>query len=118
MEYSSTMIPQIIGTKKSSAYRACVRFCKERGITFQERNPEEKPLSPTELDRIAHACGGYNELVDTESKTYRSRKLAWIDYDSREELLETPALLRSPIVRTDNGVTIVTETPDLESLFR
>lgn len=100
------MTPQIIGTKKSAAYRRCIRFCRERGIAFQERDPLGKPLSPGELDRIATECGGYDQLLDRESGSFRKRGLEWMEYDAREELLQDPSLLRLPILRTDRGVSV------------
>jgi arsenate reductase (glutaredoxin) len=112
------MTPQIIGTKKSSSYRACVRYCKERGIPFQERDLREKPFSPMELDRVAATCGGHQELIDTAGKAFQSRGLAWMDYDARTELLEHPELLRHPIVRTDNGAAIDPDSATLDTLFR
>jgi len=109
------MVPQIIGTKKSKGFRACERYCKERGIAFQHRDPVEKPLSDGELESILRGAGDPQELIDTSSKAYRERRLAWIDYDPLEELRETPALLRQPILRTDRGVAI---DPDTETLAR
>ena len=112
------MIPQIIGTKKSTSYRACLRYCKERDISFQERDLREKPFSPVELDRVAAACGGHEELIDTTGKAFQARGLAWMEYDTRTELLEHPELLRHPIVRTDNGVVIAPDNATLDALFR
>ncbi|TVR68429.1 MAG: glutaredoxin [Spirochaetaceae bacterium] len=111
------MIPQIIGTKKSAAYRACLRYCRERGIAVQERNPDEKPLSPGELDRLAALCGGYEELLDREGSSFRKRGLAWMDFDPREEILQDPSLLRRPIVRTDRGAAVEPEGKRLEELL-
>ncbi|MFW5644076.1 MAG: arsenate reductase family protein [Alkalispirochaeta sp.] len=109
------MVPQIIGTKKSKGFRACERYCKERGITVQYRDPFENPLSDGEVESILREIGDPQLLIDTTSKAYRARGLAWIDYDPVEELRETPTLLRLPILRTDNGVAIA---PDAETLSR
>lgn len=111
------MTPQLIGTKKSNSYRACLRYCKERGLPLQERDLRENPLSPVELDRIAAACGGHEELVDTQGKFFQSRGFAWMDYDARAELLEHPELLRHPIIRTDNGAAIAPDGATLDALF-
>ncbi|POR01154.1 glutaredoxin [Alkalispirochaeta sphaeroplastigenens] len=111
------MVPQIIGTKKSAGFRRCVRFCKERGIAFQERDIRANPLKPGELDTIAAGCGGMNALVDTESKLYGQRGLAWMDFDPREELLETPELLRQPLVRSDKGVALDPGEKELGNLL-
>ena len=110
------MTPQIIGTKKSKSFRACVRYCKERGIEFQERDPIEKPLSEGELAAITAAVPA-EEIVDTESKTYKTRGLAWMEYDPVEEVAEDASLLRQPIVRTDAGVVIQPDVADLDAVF-
>ncbi|SIQ06147.1 Arsenate reductase, glutaredoxin family [Alkalispirochaeta americana] len=111
------MIPQIIGTKKSAAFRRCLRFCKERGITVQERDLYAQPLQPGELDTIAAGCGGMEALIDTDSKSYRQRGFAWMDYDPREELLEDPGLLRQPLVRCDRGVCLDPGEAELKKLL-
>ena len=111
------MTTQIIGTKKSSDYRRCIRFCRERQISFQERDHREKPLSPTELEKVARDCGGYAALIDEESAVYRKRGLAWMEYDPREELLEDPTLLRVPIVRSDRGAAVVPDETMLRELL-
>ncbi len=111
------MTPQIIGSRKSASYRACIRYCRERSITCQERDPADAPLSPGELDSIASRCGGFRELLDEESAAYKKRGLQWMDFDPREELLQTPALLRGPIVRTDKGVAVDPDGKKLEELF-
>lgn len=111
------MIPQIIGTKKSKQFRACERYCKERGITFQSRDPIEKPLSPGEIDAIVRAVGDPQELIDTESTAFKKKGLEWMDYEPIEEIIENPQLLRRPIVRTDKGLVLVPSNDDLDGLF-
>lgn len=111
------MTPQLIGNKKSRSFRAVVRFCKERSISFQARDPLEKPLSPGELDAVAQACGGFEALMDREGSAFKKRGLAWMEYDAREELLERPELLRTPILRSDEGVAVDPDGAALERLL-
>lgn len=111
------MTPQIIGTKKSKAFRACERYCRERRIEYQHRDPIEKPLSDGEIAAILSSIDDPNQIIDTESKVYRKRGLAWIDYDPVEEVRETPELLKQPIVRTDRGVAIAPGIEKLDALF-
>ncbi len=111
------MTPQIIGSRKSAAYRRCERYFKDRRIAFQGRDLNQNPLSPTELDRIADACGGYQALLDENSKEYIRRGMAWMEVDPREELLENPLLLRTPIVRTDGGISIDPDDTTLKELL-
>lgn len=111
------MTPQLIGNPKSRAVRACERYCRERGLEYQTRDPGEKPLGPRELDALLSAVGDPQDLIDTESRPYRDRGLAWQDFDPREELLEDARLLVQPIVRTDRGVAIRPDTAELDRLF-
>ncbi len=111
------MTPQIIGIKKSSATRRCERYCRERSIEFYLRDPTAKPLSPNELARIASAIGGYESLIDEESRFYAKRGLAYMEFDAAEELLANPELMRGPVVRTDRGIAIDPDTPELNRLF-
>ena len=111
------MIPQLIGTKKSKGFRAVERFCKERRLTVQTRDPDDKPLTRRELETIAAGVGGAEALVDTESKRFKERGLAWMDYDPLEEIVEDPALLRRPILRTDRGVAVDPDSATLASLL-
>lgn len=111
------MTPQLIGTKKTTGFRRCERYCRERRIEFQHRDPIAKPLSQGELERIAGAVGGYGFLIDEDSTEYTRRGLAYMDYDAREELTETPGLLHLPIVRTDRGIAIDPDDRELDRLF-
>lgn len=100
------MTPQLIGTKKSNETRRIERYLKERGIDFQFVDLTQRGLSVGELETVATAVGGFDELIDPESRSYRKRGMAYMEYDSREELLEDPSLLRMPIVRTDRGAAV------------
>ncbi|MFP4300584.1 MAG: arsenate reductase family protein [Spirochaetaceae bacterium] len=111
------MTPQLIGTRKSSETRKAERFLKERGIPFQFVDLEERPLSPRELDEIAERSGGHDELMDQDSKEFEKRKMKYMAYDAREELLENPLLLKQPILRTDNGVAVKPDQQRLKELF-
>lgn len=111
------MTPQLIGTKKSSGFRRCERYCRDRRIDYQHRDPIAKPLSSGELELIARAVGGYQALIDENSGAYATRGLAYMDFDPREELTETPELLRLPIVRTDRGLAIDPDDRELDRLF-
>ncbi|MGM0674319.1 MAG: arsenate reductase family protein [Spirochaetota bacterium] len=111
------MVIQLIGTKKSKATQKVERYLKERRIDFQFVDITERALSPGELDKIAHAAGGHEELVDTESKAYSKRGMQYMEFDAREELLENPELLRVPIVRSDAGVAVQPDDAGLRTLI-
>ncbi len=109
------MTIQLIGTKKSKETHKALRYFKERGVAFQFVDLRERSLSPGELDRIAAAAGGYQKLIDTESKAYAQRGMQYMEFDAREELREDQGLLRIPIVRGDGGIAV---QPDREELKR
>ncbi|MFW6329173.1 MAG: arsenate reductase family protein [Alkalispirochaetaceae bacterium] len=111
------MIPQLIGTKKSAETRKVERYLKERGIAYQFVDLNERSLAPRELDEVAAAVGGHDALIDTESKAFKQRKMGYMVYDSREELLEEPRLLKTPILRCDAGVAVLPEAERLEELL-
>ncbi len=100
------MTIQLIGTKKSKETQKAQRYLKDRGVTFQFVDLAERSLSPGELDRIAAAAGGYQELIDTESKAYTQRGMQYIEFDPREELTGDQGLLRIPILRGDGGTAV------------
>lgn len=111
------MTPQLIGTKKSAGTRKVERFLKERGISFQFVDLTERGLAPRELDEIAAAAGGHEELIDTEAKQFKKRNMAYMAYDPREELLEDPMLLRQPLLRCDGGIGVQPDEARLKELL-
>ncbi len=92
------MALQIFGTRKCAATRKAERFFKERDIPYQFVDLAEKGISPGELTAIGKAAGA-DALIDENSKPYRDRGLAHMDFDPEEEILAHPLLLRTPVVR-------------------
>jgi len=95
---------QIIGTKKCSDTKKAQRFFKERNINFHFLDLGEKALSKGELTKISQKLGG-DKLIDPQSKAYKDKGLAWMDYDAVEEIMENNLLLKTPVVRNGNEVT-------------
>lgn len=99
---------QVFGTKKSADTRAALRFFSERRIRTHFVDLDEKPPSPRELERFARKCG-VQALVDRGSKRYAALGLGVAQLsDARwlEKLALEPLLLRQPLVRRQNDVTI------------
>ncbi len=94
---------QVFGTKKCKDTQKALRFFKERGVQVQFRDITEKAPSPGELDDVAKAVGGYDALIDKAGDRAGKRGLAFLEYDAREELLQDPLLLKTPIVRAGRG---------------
>jgi arsenate reductase len=99
---------QVFGTKKSADTRAALRFFSERRIRTHFVDLDEKPPSPRELERFARKFG-VQTLVDRGSKRYAALGLGVAQLsDARwlEKLALEPLLLRQPLVRRQNDVTI------------
>lgn len=65
----------------------------------------ERPLSPGELQNICRGMAP-EELLNRESKEYRSRQLDYQVFDPLTEILKEPLLLRTPVVRFGREVTV------------
>ncbi|MBI5809483.1 MAG: ArsC family transcriptional regulator [Ignavibacteriales bacterium] len=96
---------QIIGTKSCSDTRKAERYFKERRIPFHFRDLNEKGLAKGELENIKRKIS-LEELIDKDGKQYKKRNLQFMVYNIEEELIADPLLLKTPIVRNGNEVTI------------
>lgn len=96
---------QIFGTKKCNNTKKADRYFKERGIKVHFRDLNEKGISKGELDNISRVID-LEDLIDPESKQYKKRGMQYMVFDIGEELLEDPLLLKTPIVRNGNKVTV------------
>lgn len=96
---------QIIGTKKCGDTKKAIRFFQERGIKYHFVDLAERDLSPGEWDNIFRQFPPA-DLVDEQSGAYKKKGLAWMDYDPREELMENPGLLKTPLTRWDRSFTL------------
>lgn len=99
-------IIQLWINKKCVDSKKAGRFFKERGIAVQKIDTAQKGLSKGELNVVVRAVGELSVLVNTVGKEYKKRNLAYILHDVETELLEDPLLLRTPIVRCGNKVTV------------
>lgn len=99
---------QIFGTRKSSDTRKAQRFFAERRVPIHFVDLAERAASVGELRRFAEKFG-VRALVDSESKRYRELGLSaaalseerWLDL-----LVDEPLLLRMPLVRNGNQLTV------------
>jgi arsenate reductase-like glutaredoxin family protein len=90
---------QLFGRKKGRETQRGQRWLKERRVEFHFIDLDQKPLSPAEMDSIARVAGGHEALIDTTSTDYKNGGWAHRSFDSREELLEHPSLVKAPILR-------------------
>ena len=99
---------QIFGTKKSAETRAALRFFSERRIKTHFVDLNERGASPRELERFIQKFG-LDAIINREGKRFQELGLAhahlspqrWVD-----KLVDEPLLLRMPLVRYENRLTI------------
>jgi arsenate reductase (glutaredoxin) len=99
---------QIFGTRKSPDTRKAQRFFAERRIQVHFVDLAERAASPGELRRFAQKFG-VGALLDREAKRYKELGLGtamlsderWFD-----TLVDEPLLLRMPLVRHGNQLTV------------
>ena len=105
---SRPMDVQIFGVKKSPDTRKALRFFAERRVKTHFVDLQERPASPGELKRFAQKFGS-EALVDRQSRRFADLGLSaarlsddrWV-----EKLAEEPLLLRMPLVRYGQQLTL------------
>ena len=99
---------QIFGTRKSADTRKALRFFSERRIKVHFVDLAERAASPGELRRFV-AKFGVAALVDRASRRFEELGLAHSRYSDawwESKLADDPALLRVPLVRHGNQLTV------------
>ncbi len=99
---------QVFGRKKCAATRKALRFFAERRVRTHFSDLEVRAASPGELRRFAQRFG-VEALLDREGRHFAERGLraarhgdeAWL-----QRLADDPALLRTPLVRWQQRLTI------------
>jgi arsenate reductase-like glutaredoxin family protein len=99
---------QIFGTRKCKDTQKAQRFFKERRVKIHFVDLNERAASPGELRRFAQKFGA-EALLDREGKHFRERGLHVAHLpESRilPLLADDPLLLRTPLVRFGNQLTL------------
>ena len=99
---------QVFGSKKSTDTRKALRFFAERRVKTHFVDFAERAASLGELKRFAQKFG-VAALIDRQSKRYQELGLAHARYtDDRwlDKLVDEPLLLRMPLTRSANRLTI------------
>lgn len=99
---------QIFGVKKSADTQKAQRFFTERRVKVHFVDLMERAAAAGELKRFVQKFG-IGALIDRESRRYAELGLAhsrlsderWLD-----KLVEEPLLLKMPLVRNGNSLTI------------
>lgn len=99
---------QIFGVRKSADTRSALRFFSERRIRTHFVDLDQRAASPRELEHFARKFG-VQALIDRGSKRFAALGLGAAHLtDSRwlEKLSLEPLLLRMPLVRWQQNVTV------------
>lgn len=99
---------QIFGVKKSADTRKAQRFFAERRIKVHFVDLMERAASPGELRRFAQKFG-VERILDRDSRRFADLGLGPARYgDERwlEILADEPLLLRMPLVRSGNLLSV------------
>ena len=99
---------QIFGTRKSADTRKAIRFFSERRVKTHFVDLAERAASRGELNRFAQKFG-VSALIDRDSRRYAELGLAHTrlsDERWMERLVDEPLLLRVPLTRSANRLTI------------
>ncbi len=105
---SATIEVQVFGTKKNADTRKALRFFAERRVKVHFVDLDERAASPGELRRFVQKFG-VPALVDRNSRRFADLGLGasrlsddrWLDH-----LVDEPMLLRMPLVRQQQRLTI------------
>jgi arsenate reductase len=105
---------QVFGLRKSADTRAALRFFAERRVKVHFVDLQERAASRGELTRFAQKFGA-EALVDRESRRFAELGLGPARYSMDrwlERLVEEPMLLRMPLVRFQQQLTIGGAEPE------
>ena len=99
---------QVFGIRKCADTRKALRFFSDRRIPVHFVDLKERPASPGELRRFVQKFG-VEALLDREAPAFRDGGLrhtrlsddGWI-----EKLASQPSLLRTPLVRNGNELSV------------
>lgn len=99
---------QVFGVERDQDTRAAIRFFKERRTAISFVDLRKRPIAPGELRRFVDRLGAA-AVLDPMSRPYREAGLGYLRMDDAgvvERVLADPSLLRLPLVRHGNDVTV------------
>lgn len=108
---------QVFGVKKSADTRKALRFFAERRIKTHFVDLNERPASLGELRRFVQKFG-LDRLIDRKSPRFEElglRHARLTDERWVEKLSQEPLLLRTPLVRNGNALTVGLAEQDWKS---
>lgn len=101
------MTIQMYVSKKNFDVQKAERFFKERRMAVQVMDLKKHKLGEREVQAMARA-GGLQNLIDREDKKVKEHPACYYNQDGllMAAILETPWLLKSPILRCGSKVTV------------
>lgn len=101
------MTIQMYVSKKNFDVQKAERFFKERRIAVQVMDLKKHKLGEREVQAMARA-GGLQNLIDREDKKVKEHPACYYNQEGllMAAILETPWLLKSPILRCGSKVTV------------
>ncbi len=104
---------QVFGRDDSADTRAALRFFRERRVVVHYVDLRKRGIAAGELDRFTQRLGAAT-LLDQSSRPYRDDGLAYLSLDEAgivARLRADPRLLRLPLARHGNQVTVGLDEP-------
>ena len=111
---------QIFGLENDQATRSALRFFKERRMPISFVDLRRRAIAPGELRRFVERLGA-RALLDDTSKAYREAGLGYVrmgDAEIVERVLADPRLMRLPLIRRGNDVTVGRDEPAWTAWFK
>ena len=108
---------QVFGVRKSAETRKALRFFAERRIKTHFVDLVERPASLGELRRFIQKFG-LAGLIDRDSKRFAELGLVHVQLSEQrwmDKLVDEPLLLRMPLVRNGNSLTVGPAEQDWKS---
>jgi arsenate reductase len=106
--HTRPMEVQIFGVKKSADTRKALRFFAERRVKTHFVDMNERAASLGELKRFVQKFG-LDKLIDRDAKRFDElglRHARLSDERWLEKLIDEPLLLKMPLVRHGNALTV------------
>ncbi|MCQ2462748.1 MAG: arsenate reductase family protein [Clostridia bacterium] len=99
---------QIFGKSKCFDTKKAERYFKERRIKYQYVDLSKFSMSKGEIKSVMSAVGGLDNMLDSESKSFKSSTVSYLAYeeDKIEKIMHAPLLLKTPIVRNGKKATV------------
>lgn len=98
----------IYASKKNFDVQKAERYFKERRIPFTSVDLKKHKMGPRELQLFVKAAGSARQLIDPDAKGEKADYARHLTLENIifDLLVENPTLMKSPIVRNGNKVTI------------